>query len=84
MRRRRGSDPGGVPTHLRSFVPSDWDPEYVVARGKWIRARMSHFVANPDAWDGDVIAVLGAGANLRAREMRRRVPYPDLDEGHTV
>lgn len=73
MRRKPQTPTTHVPAELRVFNTARPLQEWLDARKKW-------WHEHPDAWP-DLIAVLGPGANVRARRMGRRVPYPELDEG---
>lgn len=73
MRRKRHDSATTVPAELRRFEPT-------ASLREWLDARKGWWEKHPDAWP-DIIAVLGPGANIRARRAGRRVPYPELDEG---
>lgn len=73
MRRKRVDSSTPVPAELRVFDDAGPLQDWLAARKRW-------WERNPNAWP-DIIAVLGPGANVRARRMGRRAPYPDLDEG---
>lgn len=73
MRRKPRARAANVPAELRVFNRDR-------PLREWLDARKAWWDQNPDAWP-DLISVLGPGANVRARRMGRRAPYPDLDEG---
>lgn len=78
--RRRKAGPDGVPTHLRTFSSDRWGKDPQSAFRAWIDARKAYWAEHPMAWP-DFVSMMAGPANVRAKALGRRVPYPGEDEG---